>query len=260
MTGRGQFLSLLIAAGVAAGAADIARADTREEFRAATRLARDGDLQADWNKMLDARERFAAFTADEELSALAHYYLAYTDWRLSSLAWVAVGPAGVGRLAERAVASLEAAIQKRPQFPDAHALLATCLATWTFSEPSRLEGFLPRIRAAWDAALPAGANNPRVMLLRAMALTFARAPFGNREQGLELWRKAIQAFETDRPDALLPDWGHVEAVAWLGGAHLAANDDKAAVELLERAVRMRPDFWWADKAALPVARRPIPPK
>jgi hypothetical protein len=96
------------------------------------------------------------------------------------------------------------------------------------------------------------------MLLRAISLTFAPPPYGNREKGIELWRQAIQAFQTDRPDALMPDWGNVEAIAWLGGTQLAANQHAEAVELLERAVRMRPDFWWADKAALPIARRPIP--
>jgi hypothetical protein len=32
------------------------------------------------------------------------------------------------------------------------------------------------------------------------------------------------------------------------------NDAQAA---LEEAVRLRPDFWWAARAALPQARRPI---
>jgi hypothetical protein len=51
----------------------------------------------------------------------------------------------------------------------------------------------------------------------------------------------------------------VEAIAWLGGTYLALDRPAEAVGWLERAVRMRSDFWWAGKAALPVARRPIPP-
>lgn len=254
---RKRFLPLLIAACIAAGSMNAGGGDSREDFRAAARLARDGDLQADWDKMLDARERFRAFTADEKLAALAHYYLGYTYWRLSSLVYVAVGPGAQIPLLERAVSSLEEAIRKQPEFPDAHALLAICLGMQASVDQSRTDRLVPRIRSAWEAALPAGAANPRVMLLRAMGLTFAPPPYGDREKGLKLWREAIEAFPAERPDPLLPDWGHVEAVAWLGGALLALNQPEEAVGWLERAARMRPDFWWAAKAALPVARRPI---
>lgn len=255
--GRRQFFPLLVAACIAAGSMDAGGGNTQEDFRAAIRLARDGDLQANWNKMLDARARFMAFVDNEQLAALAHYYLGYTYWRLSALAFVAVGPAGQVRLIERAVRSLETAIDKRPQFPDAHALLATCLGAWIYADPSQSDRLRPRLRSAWEAALPAAANNPRVTLLRAMALTFAPAPHGDRDKGLALWRQAIQSFQTDRPGPLMPDWGHVEAIAWLGGTHLALDQPAEAVEWLERAARMRPDFWWATKAALPMARRPV---
>jgi len=231
------------------------------DLRAAVKQARDGDLQADWNKLMDARDRIAALVGDQQLAALAHYYLGYTYWRLSSLAFVAVGPQAQAQLAERAVAELEIAIQKRPQFPDAHALLATCLVATVNFNMSRMESVAPRIRGAWQNALPAGANNPRVMLLRAIATTFAPPEFGgNREKGIEQWKQAIQAFETERPETLMPDWGQAEALAWLGGAYLMIGQPSEAIAPLERAIALRSDFWWAAKAALPIARRPIDAK
>lgn len=227
-----------------------------EEFRAAMKLARDGDLQADWNKMADARERFAALAKNEELSAYAYYYMGYTDWRLSSLAFLALGPGAQGVFLDRAALNLETAIRKRPDFPDAQALLAACLGIRAASDPSKLAELTPRIRTAWQA-VPAGSTNPRVMLLQAMGLAFAPPPYGNREKGLTLWRQAIERFTSDRPEPPLPDWGDVEAIAWLGGFHLMNDQHAQAVELLERALEMRTDFWWAGKAALPVARRPL---
>lgn len=252
------FLSIVVGMLAWVGTLAPAAPDSASEFRAAIVQARDGDLQADWGKMLDARERFARLATDERLSALAHYYLGYADWRLSSLAYVAVGPPLQTQLLERAIASLETAVQKRPEFPDAHALLATCIGTLMGLDRSRMEALLPRLRGAWQGALPAVGSNPRVTMLRAMNLMFAPPEYGgSRDKGLELWRQAIQLFEKDRPEPLMPDWGQAEALAWLGGAHLYVNQPQDAVPLFERAVALRPDFWWAAKAALPIARRPI---
>ena len=235
--------------------------DKASDLRTAVKQARDGDLQADWNKLMDAKERLAALVDDQQLAALAHYYLGYTYWRLSSLAFIAMGPQAQAQLAERAVAELEIAIQKRPQFPDAHALLATCLVATVNFNMSKVEAIAPRIKTAWQNALPAGANNPRVMLLRAIATTFAPPEFGgNREKGLDMWKQAIQAFETDRPEPLMPDWGQAEALAWLGGAYLMIGQPGEATAPLERAIALRSDFWWATKMALPIARRPIETK
>jgi tetratricopeptide (TPR) repeat protein len=243
---------------VGPGVADATRGDKAADMRAAITLARDGDLQADWSKMLDARDRFVALAADTEIAALAHYYIGYTYWRLSSLAYVAVGQQAQVQLAERAVKSLETAVQLRPDFPDAQALLSTCLATLLKPDRSNVDTLLPRIRGAAQAALPAGERNPRVMLLRAMGLIFAPPEYGgNRDKGFELWKQAIAGFEKERPAPLMPDWGHAEALAWLGGVYLRFDQPQDAVPLLERAVALRPDFWWASKAALPVARRPL---
>jgi tetratricopeptide (TPR) repeat protein len=235
--------------------------DNASDLRAAVKQARDGDMQADWSKLVDARDRLDRLTNDQPLGALVHYYLGYTYWRLSSLAYVAVGPQAQAQLAERAVSELEIAIQKRPLFPDAHALLATCLVATIGVDRSRVQRVVPRISSAWQNALPAGATNPRVMLLRAIATTYAPPEYGgSREKGLELWKQAIEAFETDKPETLMPDWGKAEALAWLGGAYLMANQPAEAIAPLERAIAIRPDFWWATKAALPIARRPIDAK
>jgi tetratricopeptide (TPR) repeat protein len=256
MTGHRATRLIAVALCMLASTVDEACATEHEEFRAAMKLARDGDLQADWNKLADARERFAGFVKDEELSAYAYYYMGYTDWRLSSLAFLALGPSAQGAFLDRAAAALETAVQKRPQFPDAQALLAACLSIRAASDATRRDALAPRIRTAWQA-VPPDSTNPRVMLLNAMGLAFAPPPHGNREKGLALWRQAIDRFKTDRPEPPLPDWGDVEAVAWLGGFHLMNDHHKEAIEMLERALEMRPDFWWAGKAALPVARRPL---
>jgi tetratricopeptide (TPR) repeat protein len=227
---------------------------------AALRAARDADLRADWDGMLDARARVAAWDGAADAPALVSYHLAYIDWRMSSLAFLVIGPPGMTPLLDRAVTSLRGAVAADPAFSEAQALLATCAGILANSDRSRLEELIPVMKAAWAAALEHGRENPRVQLLRAMTEVFVPRQYGgDPEKGFDRWKQAIALFEQEDRGAAkhaAPTWGHAEAWAWLGAAHLASGRHRDAQPALENAVRLRPDFWWAAKAALPLARRP----
>ena len=47
------------------------------------------------------------------------------------------------------------------------------------------------------------------------------------------------------------------ALKWLGGAYLVKDESELAIKAFERAVELRPDFWWVARMALPQARRPL---
>jgi len=229
-----------------------------QEVRDASRQARDGDLQADWNKLLDARGRLERFVDEKNLAALVHYHLGYIDWRLSSLVYMSAGISGQAPYLRRGVTELEQAVALQPDFADAHALIAMMTGVLIGSDPSQIEVLRPRLQIAWKAALQPEHPSPRVMLLRAMAV-FASPPQygGSREKGLALWQEAIGLFEQDHTSDLPgPEWGHAEAWGWLGGAYLMSSEPDKAVTAFERALRLRKDFWWVARIALPQAKRP----
>jgi len=227
------------------------------ELEAARALARDGDLQGDWNKMLEARGRFARLSGDKTAAALAHYYLGYLDWRLTSMGYLATGLPAQVPLFERAARELSQAVEG-PQAADAQALLAVVLGMTIGADQKRAAEVGPRLKAAWAAALPQGKENPRVLLLRAMAIYGTpKQHGGDPERGLEMWKEAIRLFEREQPAGPgMPDWGHAEAWGWLGGAHLMAGDAAKAAEAFDRALKLRPDFWWVQRIAAPQALRP----
>jgi tetratricopeptide (TPR) repeat protein len=229
-----------------------------QEVRDASRQARDGDLQADWNKLLDARARLERLVGDKDVSALVHYHLGYVDWRLASLVYMSTGMSGQAPYLRRAVSELEQAVALQPDFADAYALIGMLTGALIGTDPSQAEQLRPRLQAAWKAALQPEHPGPRVMLLRAMAV-FASPPQygGSREKGLALWQDAIALFGKERTrDIPGPEWGHAEAWGWLGGAYLMNNEPDKAVPAFERALQLRKDFWWVASVALPQARRP----
>jgi hypothetical protein len=161
---------------------------------------------------------------------------------------------------DRALSHLRSAVAARPAFGETHALLATCAGILANLDRSRLEELIPAVKSGWTAALEHGADNPRVQLLSAMTGVFVPPQYGgDPARGLPRWMEAIALFEQgrktkrERLDARL---GSRRGVGWLGGAHLTSGRHVDAQAALERAIRLRPDFWWAAKAALPQARRP----
>jgi tetratricopeptide (TPR) repeat protein len=230
------------------------------ELHAALRAARDADLKADWDGLVDARARVAAADRATHAPGVVFYHLGYVDWRLSSLAYLVTGQAGMIALLDRAVEQLRSSVAASPTFAEAQALLATCAGILGNADRSRLQELGPVMKGAWTAALEHGAENPRVQLLRAMTEFFVPPQYGgNRERGLERWKEAIRLFEEEAKrssSGAAPVWGHAEAWAWLGGAYLTIDRHSEARAALEEAVRLRPDFWWAAQAALPQARRP----
>ena len=117
-----------------------------------------------------------------------------------------------------------------------HTMLATIVMLLPIAGSAQLSAPVSGPRAVSLAALEHGAVNPRVQLRRAMTEVFARSQYGgNRERGLERWQDAIRG----------SPWGHAEAWAWLGGAYWLIGRYDDAREALERAVRLKPDSWWA---------------
>ena len=229
------------------------------ELHSTLRAARDADLSADWNGLLDARARVASWSGGDDAAAQRAYALGYIEWRMSSLAYMATGPAGMQAPLDRAVSHLRSAVAVKPEHGEAQALLATCAGILANTDRSRLEELIPLMKSGWTAALAHGDDNPRVQLLRAMTEVFVPPQHGgDAARGYERWKRAIALFEQEEKRGSAADyaWGYAEAWAWLGGAYLTAGRHGEAQAALERAVDLRPDFWWAARVALPQARRP----
>ena len=253
----GLFTICMLTTGAAMG--PVPKITPARELQAASRLARDGDLQGDWNKMLDARTRLERLATHSDIAALVHYQLGYLEWRLSSLVYMSTGFRGQAPHWRRAVSELEQAVALRPDLADAHALIALCTAALVSTDPSQAERLRPRMESAWKAALDPSHTSPRALLLRAMTV-FSTPPShgGSQLQGLELWRDAIAQLEREKTtDPLAPEWGLAEAWGWLGGAYLMQGNHQKALPALQRALDLRGDFWWVARVAMPQARRPV---
>ena len=158
-------------------------------------------------------------------------------------------------LFEEAVSLLERSAAIRP-LPETHALIAS--ATGSMIGDSMLRGvrFGMKANTAEDRAVELGADNPRVLLLRAVSAWYKPSAFGGGEdRARELLQQALRAFAADAPKEPLPAWGHAEAYAWLGQTEGKAGNREAARAAYDKALSLAPDYAWVKYVLKPMLER-----
>lgn len=170
------------------------------------------------------------------------YYSALLAYRLALLA--KSHEARASPLAQRCIDRLNQALLHDPDSAEALALQSACLALQSRLDSWRSPLSAPLSLARIDKALQLAPQNPRVLLLAALAANDRPKLFGgDPQQAFTLLERAVSAFE-EQPGhpRVLPGWGAAEAFTSLALEYLTRGDTIAARNVLERALLVAPDF------------------
>jgi tetratricopeptide (TPR) repeat protein len=203
-----------------------------------------------------ARSMLLPLVQDQQVSALALYYLGFIDFRIASI-HPSMDKDSIVMYLERGTESLQLATNKNNKPAEAYALLASCYGQKIRYYPLAGITLGPRAGAALSTALNLEPDNPRVVLLDAISTYNTPALFGgSKEKGLQGFRKAAVLFDRwKNPDSLQPDWGYDEAYVWMGIAYLDQKDAVSAKRAFQRALEINPHNGWAKYVLLPHADR-----
>ncbi|HET9106324.1 MAG TPA: hypothetical protein VFN79_03945 [Steroidobacteraceae bacterium] len=127
---------------------------------------------------------------------------------------------------------------------EAMALQSACLALQSRLDPWRSPLAAPLSLMRIDKALRLAPDNPRVLLLGALAAGNRPRLFGgDARQEFSMMRRAVLAFErqSGQPRGL-PGWGAADAFTDLAQEYLLRGNAVAARNVLERALLVAPDF------------------
>jgi len=181
------------------------------------------------------------------------YDLAYLDWRISQLLRDAPKKQRKTLLKE-AQRQLDLVLDQDPGHAEAHALRGSVIG-------ERIEGMFGGIllgRKASSSLKRANAldpTNPRVALQRGIGFYFTPKSFGGglnkAEQEL---RRALDLFRKEKPDKTWPNWGRVDALAWLGQVLADAGRVSEARKLYREALTLEPDHVWIRDELLPALK------
>lgn len=132
---------------------------------------------------------------------------------------------------------------------EALALQSACLALQSNLDPWRSPLAAALSRARGDKALKLAPDNPRVLLLGALAARERPRLFGgDDQQAFRLMLQSVAAFERSGARAPgLPAWGAADAFTYLAQDYLTRGQPLAARNVLERALLVAPDFTQAKR-------------
>jgi hypothetical protein len=214
------------------------------------RRIESGYFQQDAAGLSDLAARLSfgdAATSNARDAEWQEYYAALAAYRLALLA--RGDETQAWPFAERCISRLNRVLDVDPASAEALALQSACLALQSNLDPWRSPLAAPLSQARSDKALKLAPDNPRVLLLGALAAR-ERPRFwgGDNQQAFQLMLQSVSAFE--RRGSLapgLPRWGAAEAFTYLAQDYLTRGQALAARNVLERALLVAPDFTQAKR-------------
>ncbi|CAM3415138.1 tetratricopeptide repeat protein [Salinibacter ruber] len=254
----GVLLVGLVACGSSTPMAPASSASSALESAAADSLLRQVKTQireATDEGSLDSLKQARAWAKQAtggDRAALAHYYAALADYRMSNRL-PEEDEARRGRVIEDAIGHLKRATEINGTMADAWALLSGYYGQMMGMNPMQGMSLGPKANEAMKRAKEHGPNNPRVWIIDGTSDFYTPGMFGgDKEKALTKFEKAARLAEQGSPDdPLMPGWGHAEAHAWVGVAHMEAERYDPARTAFEAALDLNPDYGWVRSVLLP---------
>jgi tetratricopeptide (TPR) repeat protein len=248
---------LLSAAALVLGSTTIAQGQqltgTAKWADSASREIDAANAAGDLNRLTSA-----AATLDRVLTVtpndpLVMYYRSLALYRSSTIYTGLKKNDEAKRALDEADVLLEQATAKAPT-ADALALRSSIIGLMIGLSGNPLSGMTlgPKASGLLDRAKDLEPKNPRVWLISGMSAMFTPKMFGGgTDKAEQELRKALALFETDRPVAPAPSWGHADAFIWLGQALQKNEKIVDARAAYQKALELQPGNQWVQRVLLP---------
>jgi tetratricopeptide (TPR) repeat protein len=216
--------------------------------------------RADAERLAAARRVVERALVEHPDDGLLLHYQGYALWREGSLVAAAGDEKRARTLLEQASRTLERSAERLP-LAETHAVRASVLGQMIGlgANPFTTVKLGRQAGAELSKAEKLGPQNPRVALIRGVAaLNAPRLMGGSVEKAERHLTQALELYASDRPAAPLPDWGHAEALAYLGQLHARTGRAAEARAAYQQALVLQPANRWVREALLPAIASAAP--
>lgn len=178
--------------------------------------------------------------------ALQDYYAGLAAYR-AALLGAADNGRGLGTVLTECMDRGGRAAEDAELASEAWVLVAACAVLGARHEPNRSRMYQNRFQGALREAVAADADNPRITVVQAWALSHRPAHEEAELRSLARQRleQSLEQFALWSAPFGFPDWGEAEALAHLGEIYLTLGDSRTARDYIEHALLVAPDYRFA---------------
>lgn len=154
---------------------------------------------------------------------------------------------------DKAVANAEKLSSIEGYESEGKTLLAGIYMMKIASNPMAAVSLTPKIHSLLDEAQSNNSSNPRSYIIRGIMKLQTPAVFGgSNEDAAKNFAKAIQLFEKeDDVNPLLPHWGYLESLVWMGRTQEKLENYDAAKFSYQKVLNIEPEYGWVKYSLLP---------
>lgn len=216
------------------------------------KIVREGYSSFDKEKLLQARGLFERALSMNPDSEWALYHQLYTDYILT-IYFMKEDNSNFSKYMEIAEEEGNYLISTYPDNAEAKALMCSLYGIKISHNWESAQEVGPKANSLIEAALEMDPRNPRV-LLQAGVSKYNTPEFygGDKEKAIKFFTLAIENFKNNNDESdVKPSWGELDAYAWLGKAYTDNGEYDKAVDILESALTIDPNYGWIKYDLLP---------
>jgi hypothetical protein len=232
--------------------------DPTSALIAARTRAYDANVRNDAKALAAALDTFAALAREETRAPWPDYYASWTAWSLAASHLQAGDQPAAKRVLEASVRHARRAAALEPASAETHNMLANAMIALAVTDSTQFQALATELVGVRRKALELGPRNPRVVMMDAgMIFNVPKERGGDMQKGIARWLHALELFEAEAAttpvDEREPRWGRDLAYGWLSNLYLRLPepDTARARQAADRALALRPDFWWVRTVVLP---------
>ncbi len=225
------------------------------------KLITEGSNKFDKALLLEGRGLFERILNDNQENDLALYYLTYSDYLLSIYS-MKNDKEYFAKIIDEAIVNGEKYLSKNKNSAEMMALMSTIYGIKISMNPELAQILGPKNISMISKALAIAPNNPRVLLEAGISKYSTPSYYGgSKTDAMKYFQESIDNFEKpDSADSLQPDWGYMDALAWLGICYSASKEYDKAIEIYKKALSINPEYGWIKYQLLPDAQKSISPE
>lgn len=218
------------------------------------KLVNEGDIYFENDAYRKARGLFERASFADNENFFAHYFLAYTDYRLAVYHMKKKDNLQFKNYVESATEKLKSLLEENENNAELVSLLGTVYGIQVSRDPSLGPSLGSQNVALTSQAFGIDPNNPRVLLQAGISKLNTPEFFGgSKTKALAYFKKSIELFESGKKDEDYIEWGYFDALAWLGITYTQLEEYSTAVEVYNKALGIEPDYSWIKNVLLPSA-------